>query len=282
MQIPLWYRIASRVRGLTAVLGPAIVLIAVIVGLTGAGGPLAPSLATVGIVLVVLALALSLAPYKPVIAPGTAASPIRGPWLPLNSPDAKVPSHGTHSNGQTFAIDLVYDPGAVRRVGSGSAEKPRPAFGEGKGFRPPTDFPAYGQAIYAPAFGQVVAVRDSARDHLSRSNWLAFGYLLIEGSLRELAGSRFLLGNHVVVDVGGGCFAVLAHLKRGSVAVKPGDRIEEGQRLAECGNSGNTTEPHVHFQLMDSRYPAIAAGVPFAFAFTGIRAASTTTAQHGA
>jgi murein DD-endopeptidase MepM/ murein hydrolase activator NlpD len=125
--------------------------------------------------------------------------------------------------------------------------------------------------VYAPAAGRVVSVHDGARDHLSRSSWLAYSYMIIEGMFRELAGSRFLLGNHLVVDIGEGCFAALAHLKRGSITVRSGEDIASGQPVAQVGNSGNSTEPHLHFQLMDGPHPATAAGLPFAFRFTGVR-----------
>ena len=48
--------------------------------------------------------------------------------------------------------------------------------------------------------------------------------------------------------------------------VRPGDQVVAGQQLARCGNSGNSTEPHLHFQVMDHPRPAFAAGLPFEFA----------------
>ena len=90
-------------------------------------------------------------------------------------------------------------------------------------------------------------------------------YLFLEGSARELIGPGALLGNHVVLDVGDGNYAVLAHLKRGSIKVKEGQAVRAGQQLAECGNSGNSSEPHVHFQVMDTPRAAFAAGLPFRF-----------------
>jgi murein DD-endopeptidase MepM/ murein hydrolase activator NlpD len=74
-----------------------------------------------------------------------------------------------------------------------------------------------------------------------------------------------VLGNHVVLDLGKGVYAVLAHLQRGSVSVSPGQRVRRGEVIGRCGNSGNSTEPHLHFQLQDHRVPLIAAGVPFTF-----------------
>ena len=89
-------------------------------------------------------------------------------------------------------------------------------------------------------------------------------YLLAEG-VRELFGPRMILGNHVILDRGDGVYAVLAHLRRGSVRVRKGQSVRAGDLLAECGNSGNSTEPHLHFQLMDHPNPLFAAGLPVRF-----------------
>jgi murein DD-endopeptidase MepM/ murein hydrolase activator NlpD len=148
----------------------------------------------------------------------------------------------------------------------------RPAFGSGPAFRPPSDFPAFGQPVLAPADARVVAARDGARDHRSRSTWAAFAYMMVEGSLRELGGAGRVLGNHVVLDLGGGVYAVLAHLRHGSVAVRPGEQVRRGQVIGHCGNTGNTSEPHLHFQLMDHPRPTVAAGLPFTFAGTELPA----------
>lgn len=248
MTVPAWYRIAARIRGVSAVAFFVCVLVAALARL--------PELVVPAFVLLAINMATTLAPVAPSIEPITVASPVRGRWVALNSPATKRPSHGTHSLGQTFAIDLVHEP----------APGDRPAFGAGPGFRPPEDFPGFGQPVLAPADATVVRVYDGARDHLSRLSWTGYFYLVAEGLLREAAGPRFLLGNHVVLDLGGNVFAVVAHLRRGSVEVTVGDRVTAGQQLAGCGNSGNSSEPHVHFQLMDSRRPPFAAGLPFQFA----------------
>jgi len=93
--------------------------------------------------------------------------------------------------------------------------------------------------------------------------------LVAEGMVRELLGPGRILGNHVVLDLGGGVFAALAHLRRGSLLVRRGDRVAAGQQLAECGNSGNSTEPHLHFQLMDHPSVLQAAGLPLRFTAPG-------------
>lgn len=83
---------------------------------------------------------------------------------------------------------------------------------------------------------------------------------------RARAGGEALAGNHVVIAVQPqGPYVLLAHLRRGSVTVTEGQRVQVGQQVAECGNSGNSTEPHVHIQVSDSTRWATANGVPLAF-----------------
>ena len=74
-------------------------------------------------------------------------------------------------------------------------------------------------------------------------------------------------GNHVNLDLGGGVFAMYAHLQPGSIRVKVGDRVSRGQVLGLVGNSGNSTEPHLHFQLMDRNSPLGSEGLPYKMEF---------------
>jgi murein DD-endopeptidase MepM/ murein hydrolase activator NlpD len=119
--------------------------------------------------------------------------------------------------------------------------------------------------VHAPADGVVLRVHDRERDHWSRTSPLGLLYLLTVELLRELTGPSRVVGNHVIIDLGGGCYAVLAHLRRRSIRVTAGQRVRAGDPIAECGNSGNATEPHLHFQLMDHPVIAVAAGLPFRF-----------------
>lgn len=63
-----------------------------------------------------------------------------------------------------------------------------------------------------------------------------------------------------------GVIVVLCHLQRGSVTVQPGQRVRIGEQLGRCGNSGNSTEPHVHIQAIDDAEIAPANAVPLTFA----------------
>jgi Peptidase family M23 len=259
---PSWFRAGSRVRGVGTFAG----LLGMVTGL-GAWlvlpDDLVPDaillvLCLGGFVLLMVGTALTLAPVTPRMAARPVGPPVTGRWSAINSPATRVPSHGTHGLGQSFAIDVVYEP----------EEGARPAFGEGKAFRRPEEFPAFGRELVAPADGRVVAVHDGRRDHRSRSTWPAVAYMMVEAMFREASGPRYVLGNHVVMELGDGVYATLAHLQRGSVTVQPGQQVRRGEVVGRCGNSGNTSEPHLHFQLMDHPRPFVAAGLPFVF--TGV------------
>ncbi len=76
-------------------------------------------------------------------------------------------------------------------------------------------------------------------------------------------------GNHIALKLETGTYLIIAHLKPGSVLVKAGDMVEEGQIIGQCGNSGNTSEPHIHIhhQRQDPNfYPVnFAEGLPLYF-----------------
>lgn len=206
-----------------------------------------------------LALCIALALAGPRLLPArttaVVASPVRGRWLGINSPASKVPSHGVRAYGQAYAIDLAFEP----------ADGIRPPFGVGPAMRAPEHYPAFGQPVLAMIDGTVVRAVDRHRDHRARSSWSAFVYMMLEGAIREIGGPGFILGNHVTIRGGDGTYATVAHLRRGSVAVRTGEAVRAGQRIGRCGNSGNSSEPHVHAQLMDRESPWTAQGLPMAF-----------------
>ena len=255
--MPAWFRIGARIRGVATMLGFALMaacLLAVFV-VPDVPGAVVLVAGIGGFVLLALGMMLTLVPAAPRLEPIDIGAPVRGRWLVLNGPTEKLPSHGTHGQGQTYASDFVFEP----------APGDRPRFGEGPARRSPTDFPAFGQELYAPADGVVVSTADGGRDHRSRSSWPALTGMILASFARELAGTRFVLGNNVVLELAPGVYAALGHLQRGSVAVRPGERVRRGQVVGRCGSSGNSSEPHLHFQLMDHPRPLLAAGLPFTF-----------------
>ncbi|ARX84645.1 MULTISPECIES: M23 family metallopeptidase [Streptomyces] len=209
-------------------------------------------------------------------APVEVEPPVTGRWSALNSPADKVPSHGTHSLGQTYAIDITAEP-------EEGPARPTPVW-----FWPVARrgqaYPAFGAPLYAVADATVAYAEDGQRDHLSRSSLVGVLYFwLVEGIGRTVGGSRRIVGNHIVLDLGEGTYALYAHVQRGSLDVRAGDRVRAGQAIARCGNSGNSTEPHVHFQLMDGPDLNTARGVPFRWRGVGVPAnREVFTAVHDA
>ncbi|WDZ83212.1 M23 family metallopeptidase [Micromonospora cathayae] len=191
-------------------------------------------------------------------APVVLRLPFHGTWIVRNSPARRVPSHGTTAFGASHAIDFV----AVHGGRTASVRDWRSVLA----VEPVDRFFAFDRPIVAPAAGRVVSVWDGEPDHVARRSPLArLPYALTQVS-RARQGAPGLAGNHVVVELaGGGPYLVLAHLRRGTVAVRPGEQVVAGQPLGRCGNSGNSTQPHLHLQLMDDVDPFRAAGVPLAF-----------------
>ncbi|MFV0407274.1 MAG: M23 family metallopeptidase [Propioniciclava sp.] len=132
------------------------------------------------------------------------------------------------------------------------------------GTEPPEAFIGFGQPILAPVSGIVEAVHDGERDHEARRSQLALiPYMLGQrGRLREGVGA--IAGNHVIVKVAS-VYVAIVHLQRASIQVSEGDEIVEGEAIARCGNSGNSTQPHVHLQAMDGLDLTHTRGIPIAF-----------------
>jgi len=173
--------------------------------------------------------------------------PLRGSeWLAANGPGdasghrrALVPVGGGVHIAQRFAIDFVQ----LREDGktfTGDAK-------DNKNYR------CYGTDALAVADGIVVATKDGIPENIPGENSRAVAITL------ETVG-----GNHVILDLGGGHYAFYAHLQPGSLRVKQGDKVKKGQVLGLVGNSGNSTEPHLHFHVSNSNSPLGSEGLPYA------------------
>jgi murein DD-endopeptidase MepM/ murein hydrolase activator NlpD len=110
------------------------------------------------------------------------------------------------------------------------------------------DYIGQGKDVLAPAQGTVVEVIDGIRDN---SPGLRNPYAPI--------------GNAVIIQHTNREYSVLSFLKQGSTRVKVGDKVTRGQIIAQCGNSGNATEPVIHYHLQDSPFLQTAKGVKFYF-----------------
>jgi hypothetical protein len=173
--------------------------------------------------------------------------PFRGNgWLNLNGCCENLgphrasfnPINGRFWQAETFAIDFV----EVNAQGVGHS-------GDGSRL---DQYPYYGADILAAKGGKVIEAVTDLPDQTPNQDPV--------GTTLETAA-----GNHVIIDMGDGQFALYAHLKPDSVTVQVGDVVQDGQKLGLLGNSGNTTGPHLHFQVMDHPSVLKANGLPFVF-----------------
>ncbi|HKM34531.1 MAG TPA: M23 family metallopeptidase [Lachnospiraceae bacterium] len=165
--------------------------------------------------------------------------PFQGRWMAVNGSYEKAYSHSWDIPTQRYAYDfLVLD------------ESGKSDHGE---YNQCSSYYCYDKEVLSPADGTVIKVSNSGKDSLifpkgwflSRSNHIAGNYIVIRHAEKE--------------------FSTLAHLKNGSISVKVGDVVSKGQCIAKCGNTGNSTEPHLHFQLQTSPSFYSSAGLPIQF-----------------
>jgi murein DD-endopeptidase MepM/ murein hydrolase activator NlpD len=116
------------------------------------------------------------------------------------------------------------------------------------------NYRCYGTDALAVSDGLVVAVKDGIPENIPGANSRAVPITL------ETVG-----GNHVIIDLGNGRYAFYAHLQPGKIPVKVGDKVRRGQTVGLVGNSGNSTEPHLHFHLSDANSPLGSDGLPYTF-----------------
>lgn len=94
-----------------------------------------------------------------------------------------------------------------------------------------TDYGCYGMPVLAPIAGEVVVAHDGEPEQTP-------------GQLR--VSFEQPLGNHVALRLETGTYLIIAHLQQGSVAVEAGQNVTPGEVIGACGNTGNTSEPHIH------------------------------------
>ena len=106
----------------------------------------------------------------------------------------------------------------------------------------------FGQPVLAPGAGSVVEAVDGIPDNRPSN-----------------MNQTQALGNHVIIDHGNGEYSFIAHFKNGTVLAKQGQRVGQGDQLGECGNSGNSSEPHVHYHLQTTAIFGKGEGLPAQF-----------------
>jgi hypothetical protein len=166
------------------------------------------------------------------LSPVVIGSPLQGPgWLAMETTSplthhfgAQITLDGVTRVPQRYAQDWIYVDPATGQAAAGNASLARNYYG-------------FGKEIHAVADGTVVAAGDGLPD-------IGTIYSAPPASIDTLA------GNYVIQDIGNRKYACYAHMVNGSVRVKAGDTVKEGQVIGLMGNSGNSDLPHLHFQVV--------------------------------
>lgn len=181
--------------------------------------------------------------------------PIRGASVVAVGPGLSEP-HRWAMN-EEFALDIV-------RLGSSG----KTCRGD---CRKLADYYIWGSDVLAAADGVVVSTITDQKESTTRfrradESAEAFMQRTQDEQMKLVSsGVPGIAGNLVVIRHEGGEFSHYAHLAEGSVAVKPGDEVKRGQRIAKAGQTGNSTEPHLHFGIADSSDPLYGRSLPVRF-----------------
>ena len=165
--------------------------------------------------------------------------PFHGEWYVCNGGVTEDTSHSWDILPQRYAYDFFI------------------ADDEGSSFcgdrKDLSSYYCYGKEVLAPADGIVISVKDSFPDCRIMDHGQT------DPDTPDIGGNRIIL-QHSPSE-----YSALCHLMPQSVTVQPGQRVKRGDVIARCGNSGNTTEPHIHFQLQNTKHFYSCAGVPIPF-----------------
>ena len=187
--------------------------------------------------------------------------PVFGIWMTPNTPGSKVPSHGTMAFGEAYAIDFVMlsNTKPIRKP-----YQSNPAKYILLGI-PLVDFYGWGQTVHSPISGKVLLVENNVAERKRVNPFTDLQYM--HKATREYFSTRVepekVAGNYVLIEMGKGKYALLAHLVEGSIVVRPGESVSVGQEIGKLGHSGNSMMPHLHLQFMDSADFRSAKGIPF-------------------
>ncbi len=196
-------------------------------------------------------------------APAPVVFPLpAGEWYAPNTPGHRVPSHGTDQLGQRYAYDFVH--ASDWELGNSFRGGMRYFFGGGINLKHSRGLNA---PILAPISGKVIDAKDGWPERkratpLDILAALTAGMRLSEPRLR--ADYRIVAGNYVIIGGQEG-FAFLAHATAGSICVAEGQQVRAGEPVASVGDTGNSTAPHLHYQLMDGPGLWTAKGLPSCF-----------------
>jgi len=173
--------------------------------------------------------------------------PFNGKWTVINGGVDKNLSHSWSIYTQRYAYDffILDDEGNTFD-------------GDNKSLK---SYFCYRKDIIAPADGVVVKAYDKHKDSY------------VDGK-KAYCASQNMIGNNIVIKHCDNEYSAIAHIMPHSIMVNVGDTVKQGDVIAKCGNSGNTSQPHIHFQLQTGKSFFFSAGLPIAF--SSIRAQEKT------
>jgi len=145
-----------------------------------------------------------------------------------------IANHHVIAHDQRFALDLVVERDGEAQRGDGRRNE---------------DHHCWNEPLLAPADGVIVAAVGDLPDNPE------------PGKLGPVTGP----GNHVMIDHGAGEISLMAHFRQGTLVVAKGDRVRAGQLVGQCGNSGRSFQPHLHYHLQTTPPNREGAGLPVQF-----------------
>jgi murein DD-endopeptidase MepM/ murein hydrolase activator NlpD len=156
--------------------------------------------------------------------------PFEGEWFVFWGGDTKAQNYHVVNKAQKNAFDIVI-----------VDEKGRSFKTDGKNNE---DYYAFGQKLIAPCDAEVISVIEGVKDN-------------VPGEMNPAQAT----GNSVVLKTAANEYLVFAHFKMNSIQVKMGDKVKQGQLLGLCGNSGNSSEAHLHFHIQDKESMMSSTGI---------------------
>ena len=164
--------------------------------------------------------------------------PFNGKWTVVNGGFNKELSHSWGAGSQRYAYDFVI-----------IDDNGKTSDGDKKNV---INYYCYGKDIIAPSDGEIIKISKKYKDSY------------VDGK-NVFCDAMDLRGNYVVIKHNDYEYSLIAHLMQNSIIVNIGDQVKQGQIIAKCGNSGNSSEPHVHFQLQSGKSFFTSAALPIIF-----------------
>lgn len=147
--------------------------------------------------------------------------PFDGTWTVFSGGRTLATNHHAAAKNQRFANDIAITKNGTTHINDGKLL---------------TDYFVWGSPVLAPADGVIMTLIDGFPDNPIGTT-----------------DTKNVGGNYIVIDHGNGEFSFLAHFQKNSFTVSQGDTVITGQQLGLVGNSGNTSEPHLHYHLQDGK-----------------------------